>query len=276
MGVIHMETDLARDTALAFEKNVGDMHDLVIVLWSQFYKLNWQGTSRDEFMNEFERVTNNITLKTEEGLALSLRLMKEVDEWEKVDLEFKSSYSEYQEAIKRSGETRQRLSDAQDELISAKEEYEAALKRLYENEGMQNIKEIQDFLKQAGITNPFLVDYWSFHLYILKRLGDTTILGMIDLLKKLGEQKDLNTINFFDLVVFAADESKNPIKEPVSVLGNIWESIKESFYIGDAVGGAIVLDVKKKAYLEAIDNYMKAEQAHQQAWDEIVRLAPGK
>ena len=272
MNIIHMDTELARDAARRLDQSVSNMHDLVILLKNRLHKIDWQGSSCDDFMEKFERLANKLVLKTEDGLFLSQRLAREVDEWEEVASELSgSANTEYEEAIKRSSETLKRTIEECGEMRNAKAAYEKSVRRLYENEGMKDMENIQGLLKKAGITDPLLVNYWSFQLYVLKRLTDATgIPALVNALIKLGKNQDLSAIDHVDLLVLAAEEGDGPL----GVLGNIWESIKESAHIGDAIGGKIVLDKKAKVYVEAINNCHKAQQEHEEAWDAIFEAAP--
>ena len=187
MNIIHMDTELARDAARRLDQSVSNMHDLVILLKNRLHKIDWQGSSCDDFMEKFERLANKLVLKTEDGLFLSQRLAREVDEWEEVASELSgSANTEYEEAIKRSSETLKRTIEECGEMRNAKAAYEKSVRRLYENEGMKDMENIQGLLKKAGITDPLLVNYWSFQLYVLKRLTDATgIPALVNALIKL-------------------------------------------------------------------------------------------
>ncbi len=87
MGVIHMETELARDAARTLANAVSEMHNQVMLLQSEVNRLNWQGPSHDDFLVEFRKLTDNLTLQLEDGLTLGQRLSREIDEWERVDFE---------------------------------------------------------------------------------------------------------------------------------------------------------------------------------------------
>jgi uncharacterized protein YukE len=81
-SIIHMETEQVYAMARRLQQTSEQIELDCTQLRNQVMSINWQGPSRDEFVAQFEQVTQKIKLFAEQGMTLSQRVNTEVQEWE--------------------------------------------------------------------------------------------------------------------------------------------------------------------------------------------------
>lgn len=81
-SVIRMETEQVRAVAKQLDRISADIQQEIALLGSRVRGMNWQGVSRDGFVEEFAKLQVKIQTCAEQGMALGLRVRREVDEWE--------------------------------------------------------------------------------------------------------------------------------------------------------------------------------------------------
>lgn len=287
MSIIRMETEKTRALVSAIRTAGNTLRDSTSTIKTQVSTADWAGPAKDQFEDETIAAAQTMTQYMDQLEQLATALEQEITQWEDGAAVFgnggtssggaaNSPPSAYEKAIDMTNVTRDELFAAEEELNQAKAEYEASVKELMETEGMEDMNEITDALHEAGITNPLLVKKLAFEIYSLKRLGDVTgIPAIINAIKETTAGKDLSTVDNLDLLVLFGEKVGGKVVESaVGSIGAIWESIKETFRIGDAIGGAIVLDKKTDAYLAAIDKYLAAQKNHKASWDNMYAAAP--
>ncbi len=82
---LHLEPDVARQTAAALKTNAQDIESLVKKLQTQindFVGTNWQGNAAVQFQTEFDTWFTKISQETTDLSTLSDTLEKEIQNWE--------------------------------------------------------------------------------------------------------------------------------------------------------------------------------------------------
>ena len=87
-NLIHMETEQTRSMASALLQVAQSIGEQSGVLRQQVANIDWSGPSHDQFMGEIEAVLRQASSLAENGETLSLRVQREVDEWEGADASF--------------------------------------------------------------------------------------------------------------------------------------------------------------------------------------------
>jgi uncharacterized protein YukE len=88
MAKIHMETENVRAVAKLLDQKAGDLENCRgnLIRARSRLAIAWSGGSREKnFMSSFNSIISQLNAKANELQALSLRVYREVDEWEKVD-----------------------------------------------------------------------------------------------------------------------------------------------------------------------------------------------
>jgi uncharacterized protein YukE len=85
MPVLHMETDQVRQAAHQLYQAANTIREHGQSLTSATQALDWHGSSRDMFTHEISTVLQTAYRLADEGDTLSMRLLREVEEWEQVD-----------------------------------------------------------------------------------------------------------------------------------------------------------------------------------------------
>lgn len=91
MAKIHMETENVRTIAHLLDQKAGDLDESVERLKRARSRLSntWSGGSREKrFMSQYNSLLKQMNAKAHELQALSMRVYREVDEWERVDSGF--------------------------------------------------------------------------------------------------------------------------------------------------------------------------------------------
>ncbi len=90
MPVLHMETNavlpvehILKQTAVSLQTTSHTLNNAANTLSNA-----WQGHSRDQFLGEFQPLNQRLAQLADEGLILSQRLQREVEEWEQVASQF--------------------------------------------------------------------------------------------------------------------------------------------------------------------------------------------
>lgn len=87
MTLLHMETDLVRDTGQQVQKVTDSLNQQAQQLEQSVQTLagSWQGSSSDTFVGEANLLLRQLSELVNNGSNLYQRLQREVDEWESVD-----------------------------------------------------------------------------------------------------------------------------------------------------------------------------------------------
>lgn len=92
MGVLHMEPEQVRVMAQQLNTLAETLKTHVQNLSRASYNLDWSGGGRDAYLAEMNAVTRSLTTIGDAGSLLSLRVQREVDEWETVDSQGTASF----------------------------------------------------------------------------------------------------------------------------------------------------------------------------------------
>ena len=84
-GIILMETEQVRSMARQLEQVSLDIESRVSDVLTLIRRLDWQGASRDVFVNDAQKIIQSIITQSTQGLDLSRRVDREVTEWESQD-----------------------------------------------------------------------------------------------------------------------------------------------------------------------------------------------
>lgn len=90
MLILHMETSLVQDTERQLQQVSGSIQQQIDHLYYSVQALSdvWQGASSDQFLGEFYLLNQQLVQLADEGVILSQRLQREVEEWEQVASQF--------------------------------------------------------------------------------------------------------------------------------------------------------------------------------------------
>ena len=84
-GIILMETEQVRSMARQLDQVSMDIEGQASDLLASIRKLDWQGPSRDVFLNDAQKIIQSIITQSTQGSELSKRVDREVTEWESQD-----------------------------------------------------------------------------------------------------------------------------------------------------------------------------------------------
>ncbi len=93
MTIIHMETEATRQLASRLEEKANQLLDFGDALAANCYKMDWQGKSRDEFLDNTLTVKKQLSELGELLDALASRLRQEIAQWELADAQFADGQS---------------------------------------------------------------------------------------------------------------------------------------------------------------------------------------
>lgn len=90
MPMLHIETEVVRKIIDFLNYTAVSLQTTSQTLTNTVYALSnaWQGHSRDQFLGEFQPLNQRLAQLADEGLILSQRLQREVEEWEQVASQF--------------------------------------------------------------------------------------------------------------------------------------------------------------------------------------------
>lgn len=98
-NILHMETDQVRAVAQQLNILAETIKTHVENLSRASYSLEWSGGGRDTYVAEMYTVTRNLTTISDVAGLLSLRVQREVDEWEQMDLNGAAGFVEYRSIL---------------------------------------------------------------------------------------------------------------------------------------------------------------------------------
>lgn len=81
MNLIHMETDLTRQTAQKMSQVFDQISQRLHSLNNDVNSLDWSGPSHEMFVSEFKQFSSGFDQQLQAGIELSERVKMEVDEW---------------------------------------------------------------------------------------------------------------------------------------------------------------------------------------------------
>jgi len=93
-NLIHMEPEQVRTVAQQLNTLSEALKTHAQNLSRASYRLDWSGGGRDAYVAEIDTVTRNLTTMGESAGLLSLRVQREVDEWEQKDLNGAAGFAE--------------------------------------------------------------------------------------------------------------------------------------------------------------------------------------
>ena len=85
MPIIHMDTEATLQCARLLDQTCADGQQLIQSTASNLRGMDWSGPSRDNFMGEVERLKASFEQTLQNGMELSLRVSREVAEWQSAD-----------------------------------------------------------------------------------------------------------------------------------------------------------------------------------------------
>lgn len=90
MPLLYMTLEAVWSTRTQLAQTAVSLQTTSQTLTNTAYALSdaWQGHSRDQFLGEFQPLNQRLAQLTDEGLILSQRLQREVEEWEQVASQF--------------------------------------------------------------------------------------------------------------------------------------------------------------------------------------------
>ena len=87
-GILHMETERVLQTAAQLNQTAEGIRQHSAVLLMRVQGLDWTGYDRDEFVARFEQLARGLQTAADDGLQLSQRVNREVEQWLLADSRF--------------------------------------------------------------------------------------------------------------------------------------------------------------------------------------------
>ena len=84
MTIYHMETEVVRGMASRLQSTAEEMQSQLQSLASSAQSVDWMGDNRNQFEVEMQQLVRTLMERAEEGVVLSSRTAREVDEWEHI------------------------------------------------------------------------------------------------------------------------------------------------------------------------------------------------
>lgn len=90
MFILHIDSEVVRDIGRQLKQTAVSLQVTSQTLNSAAYSLSdaWQSYGRDQFLSEFQSLNQRLAQLADEGMILSQRLQREVNEWERVASQF--------------------------------------------------------------------------------------------------------------------------------------------------------------------------------------------
>lgn len=99
MTIIHMEPEQVRSVGRQLEQVNAAISQEMEILGNRIHSINWQGGGADQFRAEFVSLLRQVSNACEQGILLSLRVEREVQEWLTADNLGASRFQEVKRAL---------------------------------------------------------------------------------------------------------------------------------------------------------------------------------